>query len=102
MQLGTLEVCTAQVGLTKVGVMKFGTLEVSAAKVRLPEIGVVHFRALKVRAAQILPSQVSPVMSDARARGVVLHGACLCSGTEGCHVLRAKARGRHNNSKAHC
>jgi hypothetical protein len=98
-QLGTLEVRATQVGLTEVGVVKFGTLEVAAAKVRLPEIGVVHFGALKVCAAQVLPGKVSPVVRDARTRGVVLHDACLCPSAEGCRVLRAKARGRHDNSK---
>ena len=97
-QLGTLEVRTAQVGSTEVGVVKFGTLEVGAAKVRLPKIGVVHFGAMKARAAQVLSSQVRPVVRDARTRCVVLRGACLCPSTEGCCVLRAKARGRHDNS----
>jgi hypothetical protein len=83
-------------------VVKFGTLEVAAANVRLPEIGVVHFGAVKVRAAQVLPSQVSPVVCDARTRGVVLHGACLCPSAEGCCALSAKARGRHDNSNAYC
>jgi hypothetical protein len=101
-QLGTLEVRTAQVGPTEVGVVKFGTLKAAAAKVRLPEIGVVHFGAVKAHAAQVLPSQVSPVVCDARARGVVLHSACLCPSAEICRALRAKAGGRHNNSKAHC
>jgi hypothetical protein len=101
-QLGTLEVRTAQVGPTEVGVVKFGTLEAATAKVRLPEIGVVHLGAVKARAAQILASQVSPVMRDARARGAVLHGAGLCPRAEGCRTLRAKARGRHTNRKAYC